>query len=281
MNNKINIIKPKSSLWDINIKEIWNYKDLLFLFVKRDFVSTYKQTILGPLWFFIEPIFTTFIFTIIFGKLASIPTDGIPPLLFYMCGITCWNYFSECLKKTSNTFVENASIFGKVYFPRIIQPISVIISSLIKLSIQLFLFLLFLGFYMHMNVVKPNIYVLAFPILVILMGGLGLSFGIIISSLTTKYRDMRFLVVFGIQLFMYATPVVYPLSLARTQLGSYSWIAVANPMTGIIEAMKYAFLGQGIFNWFYLLYSSIFMIVFLSIGILIFNKVEQNFMDTV
>ena len=279
---KEEVIIPKKNLLDVNLKEIWQYKDLLFLFVRRDFVATYKQTILGPLWFIIQPIFTTLMFTLIFGKLASIPTDGLPPILFYMCGITCWNYFSESLSKTSNTFTTNANIFGKVYFPRLIVPISIIISNMVKFIIQGITFLLFFYYYYLIGAnINPNITIAVLPLLLLLMAGLGLGFGILISSLTTKYRDFQFLVVFGVQLFMYATPVVYPLSLAKEKLGSYSWIAFANPMSSIVEAMKYAFLGQGQFSWYHLLYSFIFMIILLATGVIIFNKVEQNFMDTV
>jgi lipopolysaccharide transport system permease protein len=279
---KEEIIIPKKNLFDVNLKEIWQYKDLLFLFVRRDFVATYKQTVLGPLWFIIQPIFTTLMFTLIFGKLASIPTDGLPPILFYMCGITCWNYFSESLSKTSNTFTSNSNIFGKVYFPRLIVPISIIISNMVKFVIQGIIFLLvFFYYYLIGANINPNITIAVLPLLLLLMAGLGLGFGILISSLTTKYRDFQFLVVFGVQLFMYATPVVYPLSLAKEKLGSYSWIAFANPMSSIVEAMKYAFLGQGQFSWYLLLYSFIFMIILLATGVIIFNKVEQNFMDTV
>ena len=275
-------ITPKKHLFDVNLREIWNYKDLLVLFVRRDFVATYKQTILGPLWFFIQPIFTTLIFTVVFGKLASIPTDGLPPVLFYMCGITCWNYFAECLTKTSNTFILNSNIFGKVYFPRLVLPISIVLSNILKFGIQFLLFISFLIYYYFQGAaIQPNIYILLLPFLLILMAGLGLGFGILISSLTTKYRDFQFLVAFGVQLFMYATPIVYPLSLAKEKLGSYSWVAIANPMTSVIEAMKYAFLGQGELNWYYLGYSTLFMIVLLFIGIVTFNKVEQTFMDTV
>ena len=275
-------ITPKKHLFDVNLKEIWEYKDLLLLFVKRDFISVYKQTILGPLWFFIQPIFTTIIFTIIFGQLAEIPTDGLPQVLFYMCGITCWNYFSECLNKTSNTFISNANIFGKVYFPRLVLPISITLSNLLKFSIQFLLFLGFLIYYISQGTnINPNIYILLLPFLLLLMAGLGLGFGIIISSLTTKYRDLQFLVLFGVQLFMYATPIVYPLSLAKEKLGEYSWIAIANPMTSVIETMKYAFLGQGQFSWYYLAYSFSFMVILLFIGTITFSKVEQTFMDTV
>lgn len=279
---KEEIIVPKKHLLDINLKEIWEYRDLLFLFVKRDFVSTYKQTILGPLWFVIQPIFTTLIFTVIFGKLASIPTDNLPPVLFYMCGITCWNYFAECLTKTSTTFTSNANIFGKVYFPRLVVPISIVISNLIKFFIQGLIFIAILIYYQISGTnVNPNKIILMLPILLFLMAGLGLGFGILISSLTTKYRDFQFLVVFGVQLFMYATPIVYPLSLANEKLGTFSWVAYCNPMSSIVETMKYAFLGQGEFSPTHLSYSFIFMIFLLIIGVITFNKVEQNFMDTV
>jgi len=261
-----------------NDKERWMHR----LLTTGYFVAVYKQTVLGPLWFFIQPIFTTLIFTVIFGQLASIPTDGLPQVLFYMCGITCWNYFAECLTKTSNTFVGNANIFGKVYFPRLVLPLSIIISNLLKFGIQFLLFLCFLlYYYLNDAAIQPNIYMLTLPLLLLLMAGLGLGFGILISSLTTKYRDLQFLVIFGVQLFMYATPVVYPLSLAKEKLGEYSWIVIANPMTSVIEAMKFAFLGQGDFNWFYLGYSFGFMTILLAVGIVVFNKVEQTFMDTV
>lgn len=276
--NYISEISPKKNLFDINIKEIWKFRDLLFLFVKRDFISIYKQTILGPLWFFIQPILTTIIFTIVFGRIAGISTDGIPPILFYLAGITCWNYFSECLTKTSNTFIENQNIFGKVYFPRLIMPISIVFSSLIKFGIQFLLFLVIYFYYLYNDSVSPNIYLLLFPLLIIFSGILSLGFGIIITSLTTKYRDLRFLIQFGIQLWMYATPIIYPLS---TLDGKLKTIALINPMTSIIETFKYGFLGHGTFNWYYLTYSLIFTIITIFIGILIFNKTEQNFMDTV
>ena len=279
---KEEIILPKKSLLDVNLREIWQYRDLLYLFVKRDFVSTYKQTILGPVWFIIQPIFTTIIFTIIFGKLASIPTDNLPPVLFYMCGITCWNYFSECLTKTSNTFTTNANIFGKVYFPRLVVPISIVISNLFKFMIQGMIFIIILIYYYYFGSnINPNKTIILLPVFLIIMAGLGLGFGILISSLTTKYRDFQFLVVFGVQLFMYATPIVYPMSLAKEKLGSFSWIAYANPMSSIVEAMKFAFLGQGELSFYNLIYSFSFMIVLLLIGVITFNKVEQTFMDTV
>ena len=279
---KEEIIKPSSSLLELNLKEIWKYKDLLFLFVRRDFVSVYKQTVLGPLWFIIQPIFTTLVFTVVFGQLASIPTDGLPQVLFYMCGITCWNYFAECVTKTSNTFVINSAIFGKVYFQRLILPISIIITNLLKFGIQFFLFLGILFYYLYSGSnIEPNLYILTLPLLLFIMAALGLGFGIIISSLTTKYRDFQFLISFGIQLFMYATPIVYPLSLAKEKLGTYSWIATANPMTSIIETMKFAFLGEGVFSWYNLAYSLIFSLVLLFLGVIVFNRVEKTFMDTV
>ena len=276
--NYISKIRPKKNLFDINIKEIWKFRDLLFLFVKRDFISIYKQTILGPLWFFIQPILTTIIFTIVFGRIAGIPTDGVPPILFYIAGITCWNYFAECLTKTSNTFIENQNIFGKVYFPRLIMPISIVFSSLIKFGIQFLLFLTIYFYYLYNDSVSPNIYLLLFPLLIIFSGILSLGFGTIITSLTTKYRDLRFLIQFGIQLWMYATPIIYPLS---TLEGNLKTIALINPMTSIIETFKYGFLGHGTFNWYYITYSLIFTIITILVGILIFNKTEQNFMDTV
>jgi lipopolysaccharide transport system permease protein len=279
---KEEIIRPNSSFFDLNLKEIWRYKDLLFLFVRRDFVAVYKQTVLGPLWFIIQPIFTTLVFTVVFGQLASIPTDGLPQVLFYMCGITCWNYFAECVTKTSNTFVTNSAIFGKVYFPRLILPISIILTNLFKFGIQFLLFLGILFYYLYSGSnISPNIYIFTLPLLLFIMAALGLGFGIIISSLTTKYRDFQFLISFGIQLFMYATPIVYPLSLAKEKLGAYSWIATTNPMTSIIETMKFAFLGEGIFSWHNLAYSLIFSIVLLLLGIIVFNRVEKTFMDTV
>lgn len=272
-------INPHSKWYDLRIKEIFKYKDLLFLFVKRDFVSIYKQTILGPLWFFLQPIITAITFTVIFGNLAKISTDGLPQILFYMCGITLWNYFADTLTKTADTFSSNANIFGKVYFPRMIVPLSVVVSNLIKLAIQ---FLLFLGIWIYYliqtDLIHPNKMLVLIPFLIILIGFMALSFGIIISSLTTKYRDLKFLVTFGIQLMMYASPIVYPLSIVPEK---YKWIIVANPVTSIIETFKYAFLGVGGFSWLYLGYSTLFTIVLFMIGLVIFHRVEKSFMDTV
>jgi lipopolysaccharide transport system permease protein len=274
------VIQPKKGLLDIDLKEIWRYRDLLYMFVKRDIVTVYKQTILGPVWFVIQPILTTAIYVVVFGKIANIPTDGIPMLLFYLSGIIIWNYFSECFSVTSRTFTENAGIFGKVYFPRLISPISKVASGLIKFTIQFGLFLaVFLYFVIKGNsVVHPNIYILLTPYLLILMGGLGLGFGIIFTSLTTKYRDLSFLIAFGIQLLMYATPVIYPVSAIPAKLKVY---IMANPMTSILETFKYAFLGSGSFSWTGIIYSTVFTVVVLIIGVVIFNRTERTFIDTV
>lgn len=273
------IIEPKSKWYDLRLGEILHYKDLLFLFVRRDFVSLYKQTILGPLWFFIQPIITSLTFVVIFGNLAKISTDGLPQILFYMCGVTLWNYFSDTLTKTSDTFTANANIFGKVYFPRMIVPLSVVVSNLIKLGVQFLLFLAIWIYYLiFSDAVHPNSALLLVPFLIILMGFLGLSLGIIISSLTTKYRDLKFLVVFGVQLMMYASPIVYPLSIVPDK---YRWLILANPVTSIIETFKYAFLGVGEFNWLHLGYSFGFTLVFFMLGLVIFHRVEKSFMDTV
>ncbi|MEI7499054.1 MAG: ABC transporter permease [Bacteroidota bacterium] len=273
------ILRPKRNLLDINIHELWQYRDLIMLFVKRDFVSKFKQTILGPLWFIIQPLLTTIMFTIIFGNIAGIPTNGIPKMLFYMSGIVGWTYFSTCLNDTSQTFIKNASIFGKVYFPRLALPISVVISNLVSFVIQFAFLCLFLVYFMARGSdVSPNILVLWIPFLVILMAGLGLGFGIIISSLTTKYRDLSHLVTFGVTLWMYATPIIYPLSEIPEK---YKLLVIANPMTPVVETFRTALLGVGQINYIHLLYSFCFTIVLLMIGVIIFNKVEKTFMDTV
>jgi len=276
------VINPKSGWWDLKLGDIWRYRDLLLLFVRRDFVAQYKQTILGPLWFFIQPVLTTIIFTIIFGRVAKIPTDGLPQVLFYMTGIVGWNYFADCLNNTSATFTKNANIFGKVYFPRMIVPLSIVISNLIKFGVQFALLLGFLLFYWARGAnVNPNIYIFLTPLLLLMMAGLGLGFGIIISSLTTKYRDLQLLVGFGVQLLMYVTPVVYPLSFLSQNYPQYRWLILANPMTSIIETFKYAYLGAGTFDPLHLAYSACFMLVSLFVGLLIFHRVEKTFMDTV
>lgn len=274
------IIRPKASSLKLNLGDIWNYRDLLMMFVKRDYVSVYKQTILGPLWFFIQPVLTTLTFTLVFGNIAGLSTDGLPKLAFYLSGIVAWNYFADCLNTTSNTFIINANVFGKVYFPRLIVPLSVIISNLLKFSLQ-FLLLLVLVVYYSMfteSNVKPNYFIFLTPFLLLLMGILGLGFGIIISSYTTKYRDLRFLVIFGVQLFMYATPVAYPLS---TLPEKYQNLLKWNPLSSIIESFRFAFLGKGVFDPYMLLYTTLFGVLLLAIGIIIFNRVEKTFMDTV
>lgn len=273
------IIYPRRGWFDIRLKELWKYRDLLMLFVRRDFVSVYKQTLLGPLWYLFQAFFTTFAFTVVFQKIIGIPTEGIPPMLFYMSGIVCWNYFSQCLTKTSNTFVNNAGIFGKVYFPRLVVPISTIISGLIGFTIQLLFFIGFIVFYYFLGVkFNFNSALLLFPLLIIMMAMMGLGFGIIISSLTIKYRDFQYLVIFGVQLLMYATPIIYPLSWIK---GGLRYIMLLNPVTSIVETFRYSFLGVGELNWYNLGYSAIFSIVILFLGIIMFSRNERSFMDTV
>jgi lipopolysaccharide transport system permease protein len=272
-------IEPQTSLFELNLKDVWRYRDLLWMFVKRDFVSFYKQTILGPLWFFIQPLFTTIIYTFIFGGLANLSTDGLPQPLFYMAGITAWNYFADCITKTSTVFKDNANIFGKVYFPRLIMPLSIVASNLVRFGVQILLLFMMMGYYAANNasfLITPAI--LLFPVLVMLMALLGLGLGLIITALTTKYRDLAFLVTFGIQLLMYTTTVIYPLSSAPEK---YKTLISLNPMTGIIEAFRYAFLGQGQISIKTLGYSTLFTIVVMVLGILIFNKTEKTFVDTV
>ena len=274
------IISPKRSLLDINLKELWRYRDLIMLFVRRDFVSQYKQTILGPIWLFIQPLFTTLTFFFVFNQIAKIPTDNIDPILFYLSGITLWNYFSDCFNKTSNTFVANAGIFGKVYFPRLATPISIVFSNLIKLGIQVLLFLAIMGYQIIFKgaEVNINLHILILPFLIILMAVMGLGLGIIFSALTTKYRDLSFLLAFGIQLLMYATPIIYPLSYTSGKLHT---LISMNPLTPIMESFRYAFFSIGSFDWSGLAYTSIFSFGVLFIGIIIFNQVEKSFMDTV
>ena len=284
--NWTTIIKPRNRLFEVNLKEIWDYRDLMTLFVKRTIAVQYKQTVLGPLWWIIQPAFTVFMYMVVFGGIAGIPTDGIPQPLFYLGGIAMWQYFSDCLSKTSNTFVSNSGIFGKVYFPRLIMPLSVSISNLVRFGIQLGLFVVVYVYYLIIGEApSPNWYLLLFPLLVVMMAGLALGFGIIISSMTTKYRDLQILFSFFISLWMYATPIVYPLSqVAGTEKFGLDIASVMclNPVTPVIEAFKYGALGAGQFiGWGWLAYSFVFMLVVLFIGILIFNKVQKNFMDTV
>ena len=273
------VIRPKTRWFDLHLADLWRYRDLVLLFVRRDFVSTYKQTILGPLWFIIQPVLTTLTFTLIFGKIGKLSTDGLPMILFYMSGITAWTYFADCLTKTSETFSANANIFGKVYFPRLAVPASIVISNLIKFGIQI---TLFLGFYFYFLTkeadIRPTPALLLMPPLLVLMAALGMGSGIIVSSLTTRYRDLRYLVQFGVQLLMYSTPVIFPLSKLPDQ---YRWIMLANPMTPVIETFRYAFLGVGTFSWSLLGLSAASTSLILLVGVLLFNHVEKTFMDTV
>lgn len=274
-------IKPQSSVFDLNLKEVWRYKDLMLLFVKRDFTAQFKQTVLGPVWHLVQPVLTTIMFLLVFGKIANIPTDGIDAVLFYMSGITIWNYFASCLTNTSNTFVANASIFGKVYFPRLILPLSVVLSNMARLGIQFLLLLGCMVFYalfkntpMHFGMSW-----LLIPVLVLIMAGIGLGLGIIISSLTTKYRDFTVLVTFGVQLLMYATPVAYPLSFLKSK--SYASFIEWNPLSPLVEGFRYALFQTGSFDFNTLIYSFVFMLIVLVFGTMIFSKVEKTFMDTV
>lgn len=284
--NWTTIIKPRNKLFEVNLKEIWDYRDLMALFVKRTITVQYKQTILGPMWWIIQPALTVIMYMVVFGGIAGIPTDGIPQPLFYLGGIAMWQYFSDCLTRTSNTFVANAGIFGKVYFPRLIMPLSGVISNLVRFGIQLGLFVLVYIYYLIIGQAPtPNWYLLLFPLLVLMMAGLSLGFGIIISSMTTKYRDLQILFSFVVQLWMYATPIVYPLSqvAGKEKFGlNIANIMCLNPVTPVIEAFKHGALGAGEFvGWGWLAYSFVFMLVVLFVGILIFNKVQKSFMDTV
>ncbi|TLU83394.1 MAG: ABC transporter permease [Chlorobium sp.] len=266
----------------LDLKEVWRYRDLLEMFVRRDIVTFYKQTILGPLWYFIQPLFTTVMFMFIFGGLAGISTDGLPQALFYMSGVLCWNYFADCLNRTSETFTANQHIFGKVYFPRLVVPLSITVSNLVKMCIQALLFIaIYLYFVVKGSNASPNLHALLFPVLLFILAGLGLGFGLLISAMTTKYRDLKFLVQFGVQLWMYATPVIYPLSIMKRNYPQYLFLLVLNPMTAVIETFRYGFLGQGTFSWAYLFYSFAFTVVLLLAGTATFNKVEKSVMDVV
>lgn len=275
-------ITPRHSLFNLQLHDLWHYRDLLMLLVRRDFVSFYKQTILGPVWFFIQPLFTTIIFTFVFGSIASIPTDGLPQPLFYLAGITAWNYFADCLVKTSTVFTVNAGLFGKVYFPRLIIPLSIVISNLVRFGVQMLLFfLMMIVFWVKGASFHVNVYIGLFPLLLLVMALLGLGLGMIISALTTKYRDLSFLVAFGVQLTMYLTTVIYPLSVVRNRYPSFRWLIEYNPMTSIIEAFRYSFLGQGTFTIMSLTITTIITLIILLVGMVIFNRVERNFIDTV
>ena len=274
-----NEIIPRDKVFDLRLKEIWRYRDLLFLFVRRDFVAVYKQTILGPAWFFIQPLFTTIIYTFIFGNIADLPADGVPHSLFYLAGITAWNYFANSLTTISETFTKNAGLFGKVYFPRAVSPLSIVISNLIQFGLQLLLFLLVYFYYIFQGFnISPDWTLALLPVLLIFMALMSLGFGMTISSMTTKYRDLKFLIKFGVQLAMYGSSVIYPLSEIPEK---YQTLVMLNPMVGIIETFKYMFFGMGTFSWSLIAYSGVFSILIFVFGLAIFNKTEKNFMDTV
>jgi lipopolysaccharide transport system permease protein len=272
-------IKSQNTLFSINFKEVWHYRDLLLMLVKRDYVTFYKQTILGPIWFFIQPLMTTVVYLVLFGQIAKLSTDGAPQIAFYLAGITIWNYFSEALTKTSTVFKDNASLFGKVYFPRLIMPLAIVCSGLMKFAIQFGLFIAVVVYFTFVNPkIHPNLWILITPFLVLLMATFALGLGMVFSSLTTKYKDLVFLLTFGIQLFMYATPVVYPTSAMPTK---FAWLLHINPLTGIFECFRFAYLGTGSFQPMDLLISTILIGILFFIGIVIYNKVEKSFMDTV
>lgn len=273
-------IGPRTGLWDLKLGDVWKYRYLLFLFVKRDFIAQYKQTILGPFWHILQPAITSIIFMFVFGKVAGIPTDGIPPMLFYLSGLTLWNYFSACFTNTSNTFLANAGIFGKVYFPRLIIPLSVVVSNIIRFGVQMAFFLVVLLYYHFTGYsIHLSVDLLILPFLIFLMAGIGLGLGIIVSSLTTKYRDLSILMAFGVQLLMYATPVIYPLSYLNNTV--YIFYVKLNPLSAILESFRFSIFQRGEFNFNDLAYSFGFMVLVLTAGLLIFNKVEKSFMDTV
>lgn len=274
------IITPHHRLWHVDLKEIWRYRDLIELFIRRNIVVQYKQTILGPLWYIIQPVLTVIMNMVVFGGIAKMSTDGIPQAVFYMAGNICWFYFADCLNQTSSTFTTNQQMFGKVYFPRLVVPIATVISNLLRFVIQLSLFvILWIWFFANGAEIVLNWALLLLPLLIVMLAGLGLGFGILISSMTTKYRDLTILFTFIVQLWMYATPIVYPLSMVSE--GSLRTIILANPLTSVIEAFKYATLGQGYFSWGALGYSFAFMTVLLVLGVVVFNKVQRSFMDTV
>jgi len=273
------ILRSQSGWFDLHLKDLWEYRDLIFLFVRRDFVSVYKQTILGPFWFLLQPLVSTLIFTIVFGNIAGIPTDGVPQPLFYMGGIVTWNYFAGCLNRTSDTFVANAGIFGKVYFPRLTVPLSAVIINLLTFAIQFALFLAFMLFFSVKGAdIHPNRWILLTPLLLLQMGALGLGLGILISSLTTKYRDLTFVTGFGVQLWMYATPIVYPMSQVPLK---WQWLYTLNPVSAIVETFRYAFLGAGSVRLWHLGVSAGITVLLLIAGIITFSRVEKTFMDSV
>lgn len=267
-------------MWHVDLKEIWRYRDLIELFIRRNIVVQYKQTILGPLWYIIQPVLTVIMNMVVFGGIAKMSTDGVPQAVFYMAGNICWFYFADCLNQTSSTFTTNQQMFGKVYFPRLVVPIATVISNLLRFVIQLSLFvILWIWFFANGAEIVLNWALLLLPLIIVMLAGLGLGFGILISSMTTKYRDLTILFTFIVQLWMYATPIVYPLSMVSE--GSLRTIILANPLTSVIEAFKYATLGQGYFSWGAIGYSFAFMTILLILGVVVFNKVQRSFMDTV
>ena len=273
------IIEPRTRLLSLRLNELWAYKDLIAMFVRRDFVANFKQTILGPLWFFLQPLLTTITFVVIFGRVARLSTDGLPMPLFYLSGITIWNYFSETLNRTAGVFKENAQLFGKVYFPRLTMPVSIVISNLMRFGIQFLLFICIWVYYLlATDSIKPNFFILLTPFLIIIMGILALGIGMIISALTSKYKDLIFLIAFGVQLLMFVTPVIYPISSVPEE---YKISMYANPLSAVVETFRYAFLGSGTFSLAGLVYSFICAVLVLFLGLIIFNKVEKNFTDTI
>ena len=275
----ITVIKPKSNILELNIREIWQYRDLAGMYVRRDIVTFYKQTILGPLWFVLQPLLTTIMFMFVFGNLAGISTDGLPQALFYFSGILFWNYFADCLNRNSRVFIDNQAVFGKVYFPRLVVPLSVTIANLVRFSIQAGMFAILYGYFALRGAqVAPNAYLMLLPVFVIITAGLSLGFGVIFSSLTIKYRDLTFLLQFGVQLWMYVTPIIYPLSSIPVDK---QWLVMLNPMSSVIEAFKFAALGTGFFSWIWLAYSTVFMLLLLLVGVVVFNKIEKSFIDIV
>lgn len=275
-------ITPKNKFFSLNFKEVWQYRDLLFLFVKRDIVTVYKQTVLGPLWYLIQPLFTSITFTIVFNNLAGISTGVVPPFLFNLASITVWNYFTACFNGTSNTFASNAGIFGKVYFPRIIAPLTVVISNIIKFGIQFGIFVAFyIYFYFQGATISLNPFILFFPLLIVLMGVLGLGLGMIISSMVTKYRDLNYLIAFGVQLLMYVSAVVYPMALIKEKMPQYTWLIQYNPLAYIIETSRYMLLNVGEISIYGISYTILITVVVFFVGLLVFNKAEKSFIDTV
>jgi lipopolysaccharide transport system permease protein len=275
-------ITAENKVLSLGLKDVWHYRDLLILLVRRDFVSFYKQTVLGPVWFFVQPVATILIYTVVFGTLAGIPVDGIPKPLFYLAGTIIWNYFADCITKTSTVFKDNAAMLGKVYFPRLIMPLSIVASNLIRFGIQFLLFIvLMIGYAVSGSDFAPNTYLLLLPVLILLVAALGLGMGMLISAVTTKYRDLAFVVSFGVPLLMYTTTVIYPLSAVMHKYPAYSWLIKFNPITAVIETMRYGFFGKGTFSWELLGYSSFVTAVILLLGMVVFNKVEKSFVDTV